>query len=408
MLSLRIALRYLFARKSHNAVNIISLVSMAGVAVAALAMICVLSVFNGFSDIAASRLSMIDPQIKVTRTDGKVITEADSVISIVKTLTAVSEALPTITSQALAIYEDAQLPVMVTGVPDDYYKVSDLTSTIIDGEMRRSDEYGRYATLSVGVALSLGARPSYDNAIRIMAPRRSGHINPALPLSSFVADTLIISSVYQSEQAEYDVDRIVIPIDDARRLFEYTTQASSIDIALADDADVKATVRNLSRALGNDYVVADRFQQQQTAFRMITIEKWVTFLMLSFILIMASFNILSTMSMLIIEKRHSISILSALGANDSLIRRIFLNQGFLIATVGGISGLIAGIILVMIQATFHIIGLGGDPSQMSIDSYPVRLAAADIAVVAGIVIVIGLISGTISASRINTSPTTSA
>ncbi|MCM1519171.1 MAG: FtsX-like permease family protein [Lachnoclostridium sp.] len=408
MLSLRIALRYLFARKSHNAVNIISLVSMAGVAVAALAMICVLSVFNGFSDIAASRLSMIDPQIKVTRADGKVIEDADSVISIVKAVKGVAEALPSITGQALAIYEDAQLPVMVTGVPGDYSKVSDLTSTIIDGEMRQADEYGRYATLSVGVALSLGARPSFDNVIRIMAPRRSGRINPALPLSSFVADTLIVSSVYQSEQAEYDVDRIVIPIEDARRLFEYTSEASSIDIAMAEDANPKGVLSDISLALGNNYIVADRFQQQETAFRMITIEKWVTFLMLTFILIMASFNILSTMSMLIIEKRHSISILSSLGADDSVIRRIFLNQGFLISVVGGIGGLIVGIILVVLQATFHIIGLGGDPSQMSIDSYPVRLAAGDIAIVAAIVVVIGLISGIISASRINTSPVPSA
>ncbi len=404
MLSLRIALRYLFAKKSHSAVNIISLVSMAGVAVAAMAMICVMSVFNGFTDVAARRLSMMDPQLKITPTEAGIISDADSLAASVERIGGVRRALPVLCGQALAMFDQTQLPVMVQGIPDDYGEVTDISSTVIDGELRSSDEKASYATLSVGLALSLGARPGYMTALRLMVPRRNGRINPALPISAFRSDTLIVSGVYQSEQQEYDTDRILIPLTDARRIFEYTTEATSIDIALSPEANIDKTADAIRQALGSGFRVADRMEQQEASFRMIRIEKWVTFLMLTFILVMASFNILSTMSMLIIEKRRNTAILAALGTPASTLRRIFLNQGFLIAAVGGVIGLLAGTILTLIQKKFELIQLGGDHSIMSISAYPVRLSVTDIAAVAAIVAVIGIISGAISAARVDTSP----
>lgn len=404
MLSFRIALRYLFAKKSHSAVNIISLVSMAGVAVAAMAMICVMSVFNGFTDVAARRLSLMDPQLKVTPANGDIIANADSIATAVSRIEGVGLALPVLCGQALAMFGQNQLPVIVQGIPDGYDNITDISSTVIDGELRSSDEKANYATLSVGLALSLNARPGYLSALRLMVPRRNGRINPALPISAFRSDTLIVSGVYQSEQQEYDTDRILIPLADARRIFEYTTEATSVDIALTPGADVHKTAEAISRALGTGFRVADRMEQQEASFRMIRIEKWVTFLMLTFILIMASFNILSTMSMLIIEKRRNTAILAAIGTPASTLRRIFLNQGFMIAAVGGAAGLMTGTILTLLQKHFELIKLGGDHSIMSISAYPVRLSLTDILAVAAIVAVTGIISGAISAARVDTSP----
>ncbi len=402
MLSLRIALRYLFAKKSHSAVNIISLVSMAGVAVAAMAMICVLSVFNGFSHLALSRLSLVDPELKVTTASGAAITGADSLARAIEALPGIEAALPVVTGQAMAIAADRQIPVVIHGIPSGYDRVSALSSTIIDGELRPADDIASYATLSVGLALQLDVRPSYLSTVRLLVPRRTGRINPAAPLASFRADTLVVSGVYETDQQEYDNDHMFLPLDDARRLLDYSDEATSIDIALSPGTSVSRAVTEIRNLAGDSFVVADRLQQQETSFRMIQVEKWVSFLMLVFILLMASFNILSTMSMLIIEKRRSISILSALGADSPMIRRIFLSQGFLVSVVGGISGLLAGIILVLLQQHYGFIELGGDHANMSIISYPVQLLGSDILIVAAIVAATGLIAGLISSLRIDT------
>ncbi|MDE5785288.1 MAG: ABC transporter permease, partial [Duncaniella sp.] len=223
MLSLRIALRYLFAKKSHSAVNVISLVSMAGVAVAAVAMICVLSVFNGFSHLAFSRLSLIDAPLRLTPAEGATIENADSLAEAIAVLPGVEAACPVVEGQAMAVAGDKQLPVIIHGVPDDYASVSQIASTLIDGEMRTDDDYGSYTTLCVGLALALDVRPSYSSVVRLLVPRRVGRINPAAPLSAFRSDTLVVSGVFETDQQEYDVDRLFIPLDRARRLLDYTT-----------------------------------------------------------------------------------------------------------------------------------------------------------------------------------------
>ncbi|MDE6582131.1 MAG: ABC transporter permease [Duncaniella sp.] len=404
MLSLRIALRYLFAKKSHSAVNVISLVSMAGVAVAAMAMICVLSVFNGFSHLALSRLSLVDAPLRVTPREGAVIADADSLATALAALPAVGEVCVVVEGQGMAIAGDKQVPVIIHGVPGDYAKVSGIGSTLIDGEIRQPDDMGAYATLSVGLALALDVRPSYNSIVRLLVPRRTGRINPAAPLAAFRSDTLVVSGVYETDQQEYDVDRLFMPIDRARQLLDYTTEATALDITPARGVSDSEAAREIIKAIGPQYRVADRLEQEETSFRMIKVEKWVTFLMLVFILVMASFNILSTMSMLIIEKRPGIALLASIGAPASMIKRIFLSQGFLVAAVGGMAGLVTGIILVLLQQHFGFIELGGDHSQMSITSYPVRLMAGDVAIVAAIIAVIGLAAGSISSWRLDTSP----
>lgn len=397
MPALRIAIRYLLARKSHTAVNVISYISMAGIAVAAMAMICVLSVFNGFSDLASDRLSLVDPDVKITRADGKIIMSADSLARAVESSAGVARAVPTLSAQALAVFGDVQSPVNVVGVPADYGRVSEIGSLVIDGEMDLSADHRLPgALLSIGTAMQLGARPSSEHTMLLTVPRRLGRINPAFPLAAFCTDTLFVSGVYQTNQAELDNDMIFIPLESARRLLDYSEEASAIEIGLEPGAEADAVVKTLGETLGSDYVVADRLRQQSHSFRMISIEKWITFLMLVFVLLMASFNILSSLSMLIIEKEESLRILSSLGAPLGMIRRIFLYQGTLVAVTGGVIGILTGVILCLLQQHYGLITLGGDHSQMSIVTYPCNLRIGDVLVTSVVVLVMGLLSGLIS------------
>jgi ABC-type lipoprotein release transport system permease subunit len=396
MLALRIALRYLLAKKSHTAVNVISLISMAGIAVAAMAMICVLSVFNGFSDLAFERLSLVDPDVKVTPVKGKVILNADSLAGVVGKVDGVRRAVVTVEDQALAIFDGAQSPVVIHGVPADYSELSAISSLVIDGEFVDEVSGRPCVALSVGSAINLGARPSLEKPFVLTVPRRLGRINPAFPLAAFCTDTLLVSAVYQTNQAEFDNDMLYLPLESARSLLDYTTEGSAIEIAVADGVNHDDVIDRLQELLGEGYVVADRLHQQADSFRMISVEKWITFLMLVFVLVMASFNILSTMSMLIIEKEDNLRILRSLGATESLLRRIFLDEGLLIALLGGAIGLAVGVALCLAQQQFGLISLGGDHAQMSIDAYPCRLALSDLCIVIGVVGVIGLLSGFVS------------
>ena len=396
MPALRIAIRYLLAKKSHTAVNIISYISMAGIAVAAMAMVCVLSVFNGFSDLAFERLSLVDPDVKVTPVRGKVILNADSLAGVVGKVDGVRSAVVTVEDQALAIFDGAQSPVVIHGVPADYSELSAISSLVIDGEFVDEVSGRPCVALSVGSAINLGARPSLEKPFVLTVPRRLGRINPAFPLAAFCTDTLLVSAVYQTNQAEFDNDMLYLPLESARSLLDYTTEGSAIEIAVADGVNHDDVIDRLQELLGDGYVVADRLHQQADSFRMISVEKWITFLMLVFVLVMASFNILSTMSMLIIEKEDNLRILRSLGATESLLRRIFLDEGLLIALLGGAIGLAVGVALCLAQQQFGLISLGGDHAQMSIDAYPCRLALSDLCIVIGVVGVIGLLSGFVS------------
>lgn len=399
MLALRVALRYLFARKSHAAVNVISMISTAGIAVASFAMVCVLSVFNGFSDLAAERLSAIDPEIKVTLPYGAVITDGDSLARAIESVDGVAAVRRVLEQRALAVSDGEQMPVRVRGIDAGYSDVSSLSDLVIDGVMVDEPDVP-YTLLSVGVAIGTGARPSLETPFILTAPRRLGRINPAFPMAAFRSDTLFVSGVYQSNQTEYDEDLVYVPLASARSLFDYTTEVTSLDIAVETGRDPASVVAELTRQLGDTYVVADRLRQQDASFRMIRIEKWITFLMLLFVLVMASFNILSTMSMLIIEKEDNMRILTSLGASRSMLRRIFLYEGMLIALIGGAIGIVTGVILCLLQQHFGIIGLGGDPSQMSISYYPCRPALPDILLTVAVVLLIGYLSGLISSRSV--------
>lgn len=397
MVSLRIAIRYLFSKKTHNAVNVISLISLAGVAVATMAIVCVLSVFNGFSDLSAAHLSLLDPDLKITPVEGKSISSVDSLISEIEQIDGVDVAIPTIEEQALAIYGDRQMPVMIKGVPSEYENTTDIKSIVIDGDFCLTDSIASYATLSVGAAIGLGATPSFYRYLGIYMPQREGRVNVANPMTAFRSDSLIVAAVYQVAQAEYDTDMVILPLENAARLLDYDDEATAIEVKLKSPVNLSKVATQMQTILGDGFVVKDRLRQQEQSFRMIEIEKWITFLMLAFILIIASFNIISTLSMLVIEKSENIYTLHSLGATSTMISRIFMLEGWLISIVGGIAGIIIGVILTLAQQWGGFIKLSGDPSALSIDHYPVRLDVMDLFVVMGLVIVIGFFTAQITA-----------
>ena len=396
MVALRIAVRYLLSRKRHNAVNVISRISVAGVAVATAAIICVLSVFNGFSRLAMSRLSTVDPDIRIVPAAGKTFANGDSLAAALAVLPQFEAAAPVIEEHALAIYAGRQMPVNIKGVPDDYAAVTDIDSTVIDGEFTLATEYFPCAAISVGTAVSLDARPGFYEALCVYTPRRLGKINPANPMAAFRGDTLLVAAVYEVQQADYDTDRAIVPLATARKLLDYTTEATAVELRAARGVSPDEAFTAASEAVGAAGIVQTRLMQQGESFRMIAVEKWITFLMLVFILLIACFNVISTMSMLVIEKKDNIATLRALGATPTMVSSIFLWEGWLIALVGGFAGIILGIVLCLAQQWGGFIKLAGDPSQLSITSYPVHLQGSDILVVALLVAVVGLLIGLIA------------
>lgn len=373
-------------------------------AVATLATVCVLSVFNGFASLASGRMNLIDPDLKAVRADGGVAAGADSIAAALASADAgrfIESLSPTLEEQALAISGDVQLPVTIRGVGEDYEYVTRIDSAIIDGIFALEDEYGYPATaISVGAAIELQAHPDPFNPIGLYAPRRIGRLTGGSPLNAFRSDSMLVAGVWQTEQNDYDASMAIVSIDRARRLFDYRRgEASSIDIKLHPGADASQARKTIADTLGDGWKVLTREEQHTESYRMIAVEKWISFLMLAFILIIASFNVVSTLSMLIIEKRDNLRTLRALGATPRMAGAIFFWEGWLISMVGGVAGTIVGIGLCMAQQHLGLIRLHGDPTKLNLAAYPVKVAGSDIVVVAVLVALTGAIVGYI-ASRL--------
>lgn len=385
MLSLRIAFRYLVSRKSHGTVNTISAISVAAVAVAAAAMIIVLSVFNGFSSLAAGKLSRLDPDYMLVPVKGKTIAAADSLCALLRSIPGVASAEPEITEQAFATTpQGRRMGLIVKGMTPSGLAASGLGGVIIDGDgsLAVTDSLLPPSIISVGTAVSLNLRPSVDLCdFTLYEPRRLARVNPANPMGAFRSIPLQATGVYQIEQEEYDKDMVIIPYAVASRLLDYPSSvASSVAVQLRSGASASSVASALEKvAAERSLRVLDRFRQQQAAFRMIAVEKWITFLMLGFILLIASFNIVSTLYMMMLEKQANMRILHAMGATRAFVARIFVSQGWLIVVLGGVAGIILGSLLVLGQQHFGWIKLSAaDPSLMAVDSYPVVLSAGDI------------------------------
>ncbi len=401
MLALRIALRYLFARKSHKAVNVISIIAVCGVAVATTAIVVVLSVFNGFTQLSQKHLSLLDPELRAEAVRGKVFGAADSLCAVLEAMPEVEAAMPALEERALAVFAGRQMPVLMLGVvPEEYPGIVPVGSTIIDGfyaDGPLPDGLPPGATVCVNVANTLGSRPGFYQAVDLYTPRRRGRINPANPAGAYRSAQATVTGVFRVGQPEYDTDYIITDIALLRRLLDYRPdQAGAIEIRLAQGVSANRAAEAVQAALGSEFSVLTRERQHAESFRMIAVEKWVTFLMMVFILVIASFNIISTLSLLVIEKRDNMATLRALGAPRGLVAAVFAWEGTLITALGGLAGIVLGVALSLVQEHFGLIKLGADPTALTIDVYPVEVLSADILVVAAIILILGAAIGQIS------------
>ena len=379
--SFYIARRYLFAKKSHNAINVISLISVCGIAIATMAIVCVLSVFNGFGGIVEDMFSAFDPDLKITVKEGKVFDyhtpQFDEALHLPQ-VRMISESLE---ENALFMFEDHQVPVLVKGVSQDFKVMTGMEKLIIDGTFKLREDVVDYATLGSGLAMTLGARPGFIHPIEIYAPKRNVRINIANPSAAFTTAYVQIGAVFTLNAPEYDEQMAILPIELARALFLYDREVSSLDVQLKSGASVKRVKQQMRRILGDRFRVEDRYEQQKTSFRMLQIEKWVTFLIFLFILLIAVFNVVGSLSILIVEKKEDINSLHNMGASERLILRIFLFEGWLITFIGTVAGIVVGLILCLLQQHFGLLRLSDTPGAYIIDAYPVIVRFTDIVIV---------------------------
>lgn len=408
LLPLRIAFRYLTGKKSHSAVNIIALVSIAGVAVATAAIICVLSVFNGFRDVLDSKFDTLAPDILVERPGGKVFGDVAELCGRIGAIPGVASASPSLTDQALVVYENRETPVLMRGVvPEIHRKTTAIDSLMLEGsapllpapDFDERERTGRLpgVLLSLGIAAQVSA---FEPGQPLMAfvPKREGRINPANPAASLLSDSLEIRGIYQARQSDYDETMAIADITTVRELLQYgDDEATAIDVTLKPGADPASVSEKIRKAAGRSFEVKDRMQQHEINFHMVEIEKWITFLLLFFILVIASFNIISSLSMLVLEKQDSLAIMSALGMRRRDVGGVFAWESVLVTLTGATLGILLGIGAVLLQEHFGIIRLNGDPETLMMSQYPVKLLLTDILWTLLPVGVIGVITALITA-----------
>lgn len=387
-----IARRYLFSKKSHNAINIISMVCVCGVAVATTAVVCALSVYNGFNDLVAGMFGSFDPELKVTPRTGKVFDPTADAFQRVRQLKDVACFGEVLQDNALIRYHDRQDIAVVKGVDRSFSRLTSIDSILIDGSFLLSDDAADYATLGVGLSAKLGVKPRFSAPVEIYVPKRDEKVNLANPATSFNTGYAYVGGVFVTNQQVYDEGFVLLPIALVRRLLNYDTEVSAIELKLADGADVASVKREVQTLLGGQFVVQDRYEQQEASFKMMQVEKWMTFLILSFILAIALFNVVGSLSMLMIEKKGDVGTLRNMGAGDRLIRRIFLFEGWMISGIGAVAGIVAGLALCFLQQHFGFIKLGQTAGTFVIDAYPVRVVFTDLLVTFVSVLAIGLIA----------------
>ena len=391
-----IARRYLFSKKSHHAINVISGVSVCGVALATLAMVCTLSVFNGFQDLVATMFTAFDPEIKITAANGKVFDSQDERIQLLRDLPEIEVFSESLEDNAMVQYKGRQAMVVIKGIEDNFNQLTAIDSILYGrGEWILRDEVVDYAVPGIELVSVLGTGIRFLDPLEVYAPKRGAKINVANPSTSFESSYLHSSGlVFAVNQQKYDASYILTSLSFARDLFQYDTEVSSIELRIAADADVKEVKKDIKRMLGNDFLVQDRYEQQADTYRIMEVEKLISYVFLSFILLIACFNVIGSLSMLIIDKRNDVVTLRNLGADDQLVSRVFLFEGYMITFFGALIGVGLGLILCFIQQEFGIISLGSGDSAGAfvVDAYPVSVYAIDVILVLITVLVTGFLS----------------
>ena len=389
--SLFVAKRYLFSKKSTHVINIISAISAVGVAVATMAMVVTLSVFNGFHDLVATLFTAFDPQIEISPAKGKTMDANSPLLTDIKRMKEVSVATESVEDQALAIYEGRQAMVRIRGVQDNFDSLTHIREILMgDGEYMLKVADMDCGILGIRLAQTLGTGITFDSPLYVYAPKRQGQLNMANPTDGFVEGALYSPGViFCVKQAKYDKNLILTNIAFARNLFDLEGKVTALSLRLKPGSDLDKVKAQIKEKVGSEMVVKDRFEQQEDTFRIMKIEKLIAYIFLTFILAVACFNIIGSLSMLIIDKRDDVKTLRNLGADDKLITRIFLMEGRMISTIGSVVGIALGLALCWAQQTFSIVGLGKSSGSFVVDAYPVSVHPWDIVLVFFTVIIVG-------------------
>jgi len=389
-LSFYIARRYLLGKKSQNAINIISGISVLGITTGTMALVIVLSVFNGFDTVVKSLYNSFDPDIQISAKLGKTFAPDPVTMQDLRSTPGVVAVSEVLEENVLLLYDERQHIATIKGVDDAFNDVSGLDSMVYDGEMKLKDQNRPYAVVGQGVAYSLGIGLSFINPIFVYTIDRTSRINIAQPEESIRRDYIYPSGIFSIEQ-EYDSRYVICPIEFVRKLLSYTDEVTSLEVKLDPGFPPEGVQKKIESVMGDGYNVKNREQQNELFYKVMRSEKWAIFLILTFILIIASFNIIGSLSMLIIDKKKDIITLRNMGADKSLIKRIFLVEGWLISVFGSITGIFLGTAISWVQQRFGIIKLTGN-GNFIIEAYPVHIEVVDICLVWVTVLLIGLLA----------------
>ncbi len=386
-LPLFIAFRYFKARRSRHIINWISRISVAGISLATMALIVVLSVFNGLDHLIRSLFSSFDPDIKITAVEGKTF-QADSLfLSRLKSVQGVADYCQVVEENALLKYRDRQAIATIKGVGPEFTNISGLDSMIVDGEILLNDEDKPMAVIGRELGGELGVGLNFINPVHIYAPKRSGKIM-LNPVSSITHNYIFPSGVFGIQQ-DYDSKYLIVPLDYARNFFDYSDhEVSALEVKVTDEKQAGEVMKKLSALLGKDFTVAGRLEQHQGFYRVMASEKWAIFLILSFILMVASFNTISSLTLLMLEKKSDMQVMRSMGSSQSKIRRIFLWEGLLVTGIGMVIGLVLGVIVCVVQQQFGLLRFP-DSGSFVVNVYPVRMLFTDFVLVTGLIGVIG-------------------
>jgi len=389
-----IAKRYLFSKKSHNAINIISGISVCGVAFATMALVCTLSVFNGFRDLIANFFTAFDPELKITVVEGKVFNPNQAAFEKVKKLQSIEVFSECLEDNAVIQYKGRQTVVTIKGVEDNFQQLTEIDS-ILYGKgmfMLHADELN-YGVMGIQLVSTLGCGLRFVDPLEVYAPIRGGDINLANPMASFKTDYLYSPGVaFAVNQKKYDASYVLTSLGFARRLFDYDKEVSSIELKLKNSNEVDKVQKQIQNIVGPQYNVQNRYQQQQDVFHIMEIEKLISYLFLVFILMIACFNVIGSLSMLILDKKKDVVTLRNMGASNKLIYRIFLFEGRMILFLGAIIGILLGLLLCFLQQRYGLVPLGDSAGTFVVDSYPVSVHAGDIVLVFVTVVVFGFLA----------------
>ena len=396
-----IAWRYLVAKKRQNAINIISGISCLAVAVVTAAMICVLSVMNGFGEAIEQMFSQLDAELRITPAQGKTLQLDDERIQALQAMPEIAIVAPTIEESALVEFRGKQVPAMLKGVDTTYQVLTAIDSIIIDGDYAVWDGAFERCVMGVGLANTIGIGAHFISPVHLYAPKRIGRVNMLRPDENFRTKGVYIAGVFAVNQTKYDDTYMLISLPLAQDLFDYSEQeATALELRLHDGTSVKKVQKQIRATLGTDYVVLNRYEQQADFYRIQMIEKWLTALLLVFILLIASFNIISSLSMLILDKTDDIRLLNTLGADEQMIRRIFLYEGWLISAFGALIGAVIGVGLCAIQQHFGLLKLGNGTNYV-LSAYPVSIQLTDVLIVIAVVLALGALAAWIPARKIS-------